>query len=923
MRSGAEPLSRPVMKSVLLSLSLSTIALHAVTPADQITVPPGFKVELLKEAGQRDGSWICMTADSEGRLYISPQGSIPETGFKKDSPWGGLVRATIGVNGVEKWERVPVPVGDAMGMLWAFDSLYVSGQGPDGRGIYRCKDTNGDSIPDQATLWKAVPGGAGEHGAHALVLGPDGKSIYIVHGNSTPLIEGVSPDSPFRNWGEDDLLPKLKDPVATFFDKLKSPYGYVLKTDENGSKWQLFSGGFRNPYDIDFNADGELFTYDSDMEWDRGLPWYRPSRVLHVVPGGEYGFREGSAKWPDWYPDSLPPVVDVGLGCPTGVKFGTAAKGWPAKYQKAFYICDWTFGRLIAVHTKEKGASYTASNPLKSYTFPKDAESSADVESFVVGKGLPLTDVEFGKDGAMYLTVGGRGTQAALYRVRWVGEPSVASAQPPRPEGRGVYFRAMVLKTESALREFKRAEDAGEVDQTRLADSLVYSSDRFATFASIQFQDQFDAAKLKGFLAEAAETAKTYTKNNCFNAPMNLTAMVGAARNRDASLQLPILTALKSFPLGAEWMTDELRLLKLRTLELTFARHGRPSDEWVKVGMEKLLAQYPAKGQDAEKLNRELTQLLVWLSNPTLGDETATLGVAKPEAGKEVANPGANVHPERKGAAFHAELGTQVIDRALALLDSAETQEEQIYFALCLRWAHGWTPKQRETYLRWFHEKASRYKGGNSFAKFVDKIRADAVSRIPEAEKANLAGLIGAIGAEAPKAKPQEVKARSFVKAWTLGDLEKDLNAIKDRKPDLARGKQLFAEAQCAQCHLFKDSGGTVGPDLTAVASRFGRHDILEAIMDPNKAVSDQYAMITLTVRKQGGGQDQVSGLIKEETSGTVTLLTDPVAGKTAAYYENVIVKREKANVSLMPPALLFTMTAEEVSDLLAYMGAK
>jgi putative heme-binding domain-containing protein len=146
---------------------------------------------------------------------------------------------------------------------------------------------------------------------------------------------------------------------------------------------------------------------------------------------------------------------------------------------------------------------------------------------------------------------------------------------------------------------------------------------------------------------------------------------------------------------------------------------------------------------------------------------------------------------------------------------------------------------------------------------------------------------------------------------------------MKDRKPDLARGKQLYAEAQCAQCHLFRDSGGNVGPDLTAVAQRFGRKDILEAIIDPNKVVSDQYAMVTLTVRKGGGGDEQVSGLIKEETSGTVTILTDPVAGKTAAYYENVIVKREKANVSIMPPALLFTLKAEEVADLLAYMGAK
>ena len=41
--------------------------------------------------------------------------------------------------------------------------------------------------------------------------------------------------------------------------------------------------GYRNPFDIAFNRDGDLFTYDSDMEWDMNTPWYRPTRVCHAV----------------------------------------------------------------------------------------------------------------------------------------------------------------------------------------------------------------------------------------------------------------------------------------------------------------------------------------------------------------------------------------------------------------------------------------------------------------------------------------------------------------------------------------------------------------------------------------------------------------------------------------------------------------
>ena len=52
--------------------------------------------------------------------------------------------------------------------------------------------------------------------------------------------------------------------------------------------------GFRNEFDAALNEDGELFTYDADMEMDVGTPWYRPTRICHVVSGGEFGWRYGT-----------------------------------------------------------------------------------------------------------------------------------------------------------------------------------------------------------------------------------------------------------------------------------------------------------------------------------------------------------------------------------------------------------------------------------------------------------------------------------------------------------------------------------------------------------------------------------------------------------------------------------------------------
>src|SRR5437870_1889651 len=87
----------------------------AATPAESLTVVPGFKVELLHSAEKSEGSWICMTTDNKGRLIVSPQDDHQP-----------LLRITLGRDGrVEKIEPIPAPVHQAMGLLYAHDSLYV------------------------------------------------------------------------------------------------------------------------------------------------------------------------------------------------------------------------------------------------------------------------------------------------------------------------------------------------------------------------------------------------------------------------------------------------------------------------------------------------------------------------------------------------------------------------------------------------------------------------------------------------------------------------------------------------------------------------------------------------------------------------------------------------------------------------------
>ncbi|MEO8353709.1 MAG: c-type cytochrome [Chthoniobacteraceae bacterium] len=875
---------------LLLSLLLPVSGFAAeATPADQLTVPPGFKVELLRSASEREGSWVSMAVDDKGRLYISPQGAIPESGFSKDSKWGGLWRATLDDAGqIAAWDKVPVPVGDAMGMLWAFDSLYVSGEGPEGRGIYRLKNTNGDDTLDSAEMWKKVPGGNGEHGAHALVLGPDSKSIYIVHGNATPLVEDVDANSPYRNYGEDILIPRVMDPVATFFDNLKIPYGTVLRTDENGTKWELMAGGFRNPYDIDFNADGELFTYDSDMEWDVGLPWYRPTRILHVVPGGEFGFREGNQKWPEYYEDSLPAAVNIGLGCPTGVKFGTKSN-FPEKYRRAFFVMDWTFGRLMAVHLHPKGASYVAANPLASYTYPRGPESSEDVEVFLSGKGMPLTDLEFGKDGAMYLTVGGRGTQGGLYRVSWDEKANAAAGfTAPVNERRAEFQREETAGARLLRHELVGTDtSADHLAGFNRADELVRAAeenDRFIYFLARVRAENLPLEELRKLALEEPQIGNagvldgpvaigkpTLTVKDAgkVRARDGLSGLLALARVGPKETQAELLGALKKFPFDS--LDDDLKLLKLRVIKLSFIRQGRPAPEMVSRAIEKLGRIYPATGPSAWPLNRELSELLVWLGAP------------------------------------------DVVEKTLALMDASNSQEEQIWYACMLRVAKDWTPEQRERYFTWF-SKAQNYHGGNSLTKFIERIRDQALENAPDDQRQAML----AVATKAPPAPEPFTPTvqRDFQKAWTMADLEADLPKAASGR-NLERGKEIYASTQCASCHLFHGGKGNVGPDLSAVGQRFQRRDILEAILDPSKAISEQYASVAFTMNDG----KTYAGRIANETNYNYDVIVDPVADVHQLVVKTALKSKEVSPVSTMPPGLINVLTKEEILDLLAYLA--
>src|SRR6185437_8172327 len=172
---------------------LAVLAPATATPVENLGLLPGFKAELIYSVPKAmQGSWVSMTPDPKGRLYVCDQdGSIYRV-----TPGGGKTPTKV--------EQVNLDIGRAQGLLWAFDSLYVvvdAIKPPYESGLYRLRDTNGDDKLDQITVLKKFLNrtkdgpGWGEHGPHAVVLGPD-KKLYVVAGNFTNVPEPVAPTSP-------------------------------------------------------------------------------------------------------------------------------------------------------------------------------------------------------------------------------------------------------------------------------------------------------------------------------------------------------------------------------------------------------------------------------------------------------------------------------------------------------------------------------------------------------------------------------------------------------------------------------------------------------------------------------------------------------------------------------------------------------
>ncbi|MDR3401139.1 MAG: HEAT repeat domain-containing protein [Chthoniobacter sp.] len=241
--------------------------------------------------------------------------------------------------------------------------------------LWHFRDTKGEGsadVKDKLLTGFGIKFALRGHDMHGLRFGPDGKLYFSI--------------------GDRALRVTTKEGK----DIAQTESGSIMRCNPDGTEFEIFTTGVRNPQELAFDEHGNLFTGDNNSDAGDKV------RFTYLVEGGDCGWRMAFQYLPDrgpWMRERpwdeviapsvryiVPCVANIGNG-PSGLTYNPGT-GLSPKYDRNFYLSDFRGGAAASVvheiHTEPKGAFFTATH-----------------RDWL--KGMLTTDVEFGNDGALYV----------------------------------------------------------------------------------------------------------------------------------------------------------------------------------------------------------------------------------------------------------------------------------------------------------------------------------------------------------------------------------------------------------------------------------------------------------------------------------------------------------------------------------------
>ena len=763
-----------------------------------------------------------------------------------------------------------------------------------------------------------------EHGSHAIRKGPDGW-WYVLCGNATVIREQYYSlaSSPIKN------------PRAGFLMRFPADVG----TGESFAA-EIVCHGFRNPYDFDFNSDGEIFVYDSDGERDVSLPWYRPTRIFKVKAGDDAGWVSTSWKRPASFFDMPELVGELGRGSPTGVVV-CDTRTFGDLYQQAAFVGDWTFGRIGVARPGKK------------------------VEIFAKPKGnfgFAITDLEFTDRGELLVTTGGRGTEGALYRISRTAD--LKTETPAEEDARNDSMKekkSLRNPGEDSLSFVDRLARTVTCDESEVSDSvrslqlMLGGCDGDRMFAGHQAKtpidfselesesivrdllalfdrrrNVFETARLIGMLAPKddrlanalsdfaryeARPVKRIHYLNCLavaGGKLNAASVVNVA---ESLLNVRREIDATNLPVDRNWTPrmQQLAVRLFRNMSIPEAivqnpSFGQPSDTWMYQSLPeifrpmarvKIAAKLQLNPDDATRQQLQClaadTRYVDLIRTFSDRDEFTDVVVSAVNS-KPVADDWKVLFRGLKSFNLTVNKASLI---GLKRLEGNKLVSGDFEALLRLERQLGWTNPEISVrdqivmLLQKWTKQSFGYQVRNYDLK-ADRIREQKATLVQWKQYLT-------------KEHSLKMKATASVE-----ELVQRFSKVDFATGDAARGKLAYRKFQCASCH---DGGGqNSGPSLAGVASRFSREDVLRAIVDPNDNVPDRYRAVVVATED---GQFFRGSVVYESMAG-IMLATS--TGEIVRVDAADIEARRKSSLSLMPEGLLNEASDQEVADLWAML---
>ena len=254
---------------IAIVIQASPAPAQPVLVDDQFELPDHFHIYRVAEPELTGGSYD-LTFDGQGRLLIGD---------------GSAVRRLTDTNHDGVYDSQETIADDPalrgrgpQGLIVIGDHLYAVA----GDGVQLFSGYNGQGKLKHERRLGATFNTGGDHAAHTILRGMDGY-IYLVTGDGA----GIGG----RRHITQESSPVIEERNAS-----------VFRFDPSGEKWECIASGSRNPPSLGMNYLGELFSFDSDMEFHVDVPFYRPVRLNHWATGSDQGWQQVGA-YPPYYID--------------------------------------------------------------------------------------------------------------------------------------------------------------------------------------------------------------------------------------------------------------------------------------------------------------------------------------------------------------------------------------------------------------------------------------------------------------------------------------------------------------------------------------------------------------------------------------------------------------------------------------------